>query len=86
MAKVAGKDVNISLPIADYPTMLFFPRLRDPVILARRPRDHADMRGMWIYQLNLNPLNLAKYGIQNMASAVMDTTRLSQMFAKIAHS
>jgi len=86
MAKVAGKDVNISLPIADYPTMLFFPRLGPPGILARRPRDHADMRGMWIYQLNLNPLNLAKYGIQNMASAVMDTTRLSQMFAKIAHS
>ena len=38
-----------------------------------------------MYQLNLSPLNLAKYGIQSMASAVMDTTRLSQMFAKIAH-
>jgi len=86
MAKIDGRDVVVELPIADYPTMLFFPRLGPPGFLVGRPRDHADMREMWVYQLNLNPLSFEKYQIQSMSSAVMDTQRFSQMLAKIAHS
>jgi hypothetical protein len=86
MAKVGGQDINVKLPLADYPTLLFFPRLGPPGLLVGRPRDRVDMRAMWMYSLNLNPQSLAKYGIQSMASAVMDTPRFSQMLAKIAHS
>ena len=86
MAKVSGKDVNVNLPLEDHPTMLLFPRLGPPGILVSRPQEHADMRGMWVYRLNLNPASLSKYGIQSIASAVMNTHRFSQMLAKIAHS
>jgi hypothetical protein len=86
MARVRGKDVKLELPIEDYPTMLFFPHLGPPGILAGRPRDLADMREFWIYRMNLNPHSFAKYRIESMASAVMDTQRFSQMLAKIAHA
>jgi len=43
-------------------------------------------RAIWTYQTNLSAANLAKYGIQSMASPIMDTHRFSQMLAKIAHS
>jgi hypothetical protein len=85
MAQIGGQDVKINLPIEDYPTMLFFPRVGPPGILVGRPRDQADMRQMWMYKMNLNAHSFAKYGIQSMASAVMDVQRVSQMFAKIAH-
>jgi hypothetical protein len=86
MATVSGKDVNIDLPIEDYPTMLFFPGLGPPGILVGRARELGDMRQMWTYNMNLNLKTFAKYGIQSMASAVMDTHRFSQMLAKISHS
>jgi hypothetical protein len=79
-------ETDIRLPIADYPTFLFLPELGPPGYLVGRSKELADMRGMWTYQMNVNPISLSKYGIKSIASAVLDSNRLSQMLAKIAHS
>ena len=43
--KVAGKDVEIFLPIKNIPVLLFLLRLGPPGILNNRPADVAEMEG-----------------------------------------
>jgi hypothetical protein len=82
--KVAGKDVEVFLPIKNIPIILFLIVLGAPGILVGRPADVADMRSAWFINLSSDraPIPL---GFESFASPVMDTFKFCQFLAKIAH-
>jgi hypothetical protein len=81
--KVAGKDVEIFLPIKNIPVLLFLLRLGPPGILNNRPADVAEMEGAWIAHLTSGPPVPA--GFEAFASPILDTYKFCQFLAKIAH-
>jgi hypothetical protein len=81
--KVAGKDVEIFLPIKNVPVLLFLLRLGPPGILNNRPSNIAEMEGAWFAHLTPGPLVPA--GFESFASPTLDTYKFCQFLAKIAH-
>jgi hypothetical protein len=82
--KVNDKDVEVDLPLARVPVVLFFVLLESPEILIDRPANFSPMRGAWFIHLNADKV-LTPAGFQSFASPVLDTFKFSQFLAKIAH-
>lgn len=80
--QVGGKDITVTLPVAEAPAVLFLLNLGPPGILAQRPTHVADVRGAWFVHLK-GPL--VPQGFTSLASPILDTFKFCQFLAKIAH-
>lgn len=84
-AIVDGKDVEIRLPLDEYPTLLFMMIMNAPGIAAGRPLGAPGIHGAWARQIwtsgTMPPPNTPQF-----ASPPFDSVRFCQMLAKIAHA
>ncbi|WP_035677782.1 hypothetical protein [Bradyrhizobium liaoningense] len=68
-----------------HPTLLTLPQLYPASRYSRRPINTNGLFNILTYNINCRQSDLDRYGIDIFATQVIDTARLCQMVAKIAH-
>lgn len=86
-AQVDGEDIQITLPLKDYPSFFFLPHLVPPGALIDNVPRMGALNGAWV--ANLEPEEGFKLpavkGIKSISSPVLDTHAFSRFLAKVAH-